>query len=61
MKRAELTRKLARRTHQSTAQAKDEIDTLVHRILSALRKGQPLTLPAVGRLSVQKPNSKARP
>ena len=52
MKRVELARKLARLTHQTPAQAKDEIDALAHRILTALRKGRPVTLPLMGKLTV---------
>ena len=60
MKRGELARELARRTHQTPAQAKDEIDALVHRILTTLRKGRPVTLPLMGKLKVQAAGPKGR-
>ncbi len=50
MKNQDLARKLARKTRQSPAQARDEIDELVHQILSALREGRPVELPGVGKL-----------
>lgn len=60
MKSEDLTRELARKTRQSPAQARDEIDTLVHRILTSLRQGLPLELPGVGHLHVPDP-PKTRP
>jgi nucleoid DNA-binding protein len=50
MKRNDLARTLARETHQSKAQAQDEIDVLVNKILRALRQGKPVKLPGVGKL-----------
>jgi nucleoid DNA-binding protein len=50
MKPKELARTVAKKTRQSKAQAQDEIDILVHRILRALREGKPVKLPGVGKL-----------
>jgi len=50
MKQKDLTSTLAKQTHQSKAQAQDEIDILVHRILKSLREGKPVKLPGVGKL-----------
>jgi nucleoid DNA-binding protein len=50
MKQKDLTTALAKQTHQSKAQAQDEIDILVHRILKSLREGKPVKLPGVGKL-----------
>jgi nucleoid DNA-binding protein len=54
MKQDKLTRTLARETHQSSGQARDEIDALVHRILKSLRRGRSVDLPGVGKLIPQK-------
>lgn len=54
MKREELARKLARQSHVSSAQARDQVDEMVRKILKALREGRPVKLPGVGRL-VPKP------
>jgi nucleoid DNA-binding protein len=54
MKREELARKLADHNHVSKAQARDQVDEMVRKILRALREGQPVELPGVGRL-VSKP------
>src|ERR1035437_3747685 len=50
MKREELARKLAQQSRLSRAQARDQVDEMVRKILKALRKGQPVELPGVGRL-----------
>lgn len=50
MKREELARGLARQNHISSAQARDQVDEMVHKILKALREGQPVEVPGVGRL-----------
>ena len=54
MRREELARKLARQNQVSSAQARDQVDEMVRKILKALRQGQPVELPGVGRL-VSKP------
>ena len=50
MKRNELARVLARRGHLSRAEARDQVDEAVRKILQQLRQGQPVELPGVGRL-----------
>ncbi|MDP8988830.1 MAG: HU family DNA-binding protein [Acidobacteriota bacterium] len=50
MKREELARKLARQNKLSSAQARDQVDEAVRKILKALRQGRPVELPGVGRL-----------
>jgi nucleoid DNA-binding protein len=57
MKREELARKLARQSRVSGAQARDQVDEMVRKILKALREGQPVELPGVGRL-VSKPSAR---
>ena len=59
MKREELARKLARQSRVSSARARDEVDEMVRKILKALREGQPVELPGVGRL-VAKPKTGKR-
>ena len=59
MKREELARHLARQNKVSSAQARDQVDEMVRKILKALRQGQPVELPGVGRLvSKPKPSKK---
>ena len=48
MKKAELARRLARQTHRSEAAAADEVDRVVHDILTRLRHGQEAHLPGLG-------------
>lgn len=50
MKHEDLARRLARATCQSPAQARDELDELVRKILCSLRAGQPVDLPGLGKL-----------
>jgi nucleoid DNA-binding protein len=50
MKREELARKLADHNRVSKAQARDQVDEMVRKILRALREGKPVELPGVGRL-----------
>ena len=50
MKREELAGALAREHRLTRAAARDQVDELVHKILKALRKGEPVELPGVGRL-----------
>ena len=54
MKPEELARKLARQSHLSKADARDQVDELVRNILKSLRAGQPVELEGVGKL-VNKP------
>ncbi|HZT30208.1 MAG TPA: HU family DNA-binding protein [Bryobacteraceae bacterium] len=48
MKKPELARRLARQSGVSKAEAADQLDRVVHQILSNLRKGQPAALPGLG-------------
>jgi nucleoid DNA-binding protein len=50
MKRNDLVRTVARKTRQTKAQAQDEIDALVNKILRSLREGKPVKLPKMGKL-----------
>jgi nucleoid DNA-binding protein len=50
MKREELARKLAQQAHLPAAQARDEVDALVHKILKSLREGRPVKFPGIGKL-----------
>jgi nucleoid DNA-binding protein len=50
MKREDLTHSVAQANHQSPAEARDQIDELVHKILTALQRGEPVELPGVGTL-----------
>ena len=50
MKREELARTLAREHRLTRAEARDQVDEVVHRILKSLRGGEPVELPGVGRL-----------
>lgn len=54
MKREELARNLARQSKVSSAQARDQVDEMVRKILKALREGRPVELPGVGRLTAKK-------
>ncbi len=60
MKHEDLAHTLAEKTRQSPAEARDEIDELVHKILKALRDGEPVVLPGVGKLVGSKKKSKGR-
>jgi nucleoid DNA-binding protein len=48
MKKSELARRLARTAGVSQAEAADELDRVVHQILSELRKGKSAPLPGLG-------------
>ena len=54
MRREELARKLSEQNDITRAEARDEVDELVRKILQSLRDGKPVVLPGVGRL-VSKP------
>ncbi len=49
MKKLELARRLARKSGVSPAEAADELDRVIHHILSELRKGQAVPLPGLGK------------
>ncbi|HEX5430760.1 MAG TPA: HU family DNA-binding protein [Bryobacteraceae bacterium] len=57
MKREDLARKLARKTHLSSAQARDRIGEMVHEIVKSLREGRPVELPGMGKLVAKPANS----
>ena len=46
--RKTLTNRLARKAGVTKAEAADQIDRVVHQILTNLRKGQPASLPGLG-------------
>jgi hypothetical protein len=48
MNKGELTTRLARQTHRSKAAAADEVDRVVHQILTRLRRGEKARLPGLG-------------
>jgi nucleoid DNA-binding protein len=48
MKKPEIARQLARQSRISTAAAADELDRVVHRILTNLRKGRDTPVPGLG-------------
>ncbi len=50
MTKEEIATRLARGARITPAEAADELDRLVHRILVRLRKGKPVSLPGLGRL-----------
>jgi nucleoid DNA-binding protein len=60
MKRVELARKLAAKSHVSRAQARDQVDEVVRKILKSLRNGRPVELPGVGRLVSEPPPKKGQ-
>ena len=48
MKKKELAARLARQSQTTKAAAADELDRVVHEILTKLRKGKPVSLPGLG-------------
>jgi nucleoid DNA-binding protein len=48
MKKLEIARRLARQSGISQAAAADELDRVVHRILTNLRKGRDTPVPGLG-------------
>jgi nucleoid DNA-binding protein len=51
MKKTDLAGRLAQRRHITKAEAADQLDGVVHRILRKLRSGKPATLPGLGTIS----------
>jgi nucleoid DNA-binding protein len=49
MNKSEIAKRLARRAGVSNAEAADQLDRVVHDILSRLRRGQPAKLPGLGK------------
>ncbi len=48
MKKPQIARRLAQRSGVSRAEAADQLDRVIHEILSSLRSGQPAPLPGLG-------------
>jgi nucleoid DNA-binding protein len=48
MKKAEIARRLARKSGVTRAEAADRLDRVVHDILSSLRQGRKAILPGLG-------------
>jgi len=57
MKHDELAQELAREAGLAQAEAKDQIEELVQRIVKKLRRGRPVALPGLGKL-VARPGRK---
>lgn len=55
MQREELASKLAERNRVSCAEARDQVDELVRKIVASLRNGTPAEFPGAGRLVVRQP------
>jgi nucleoid DNA-binding protein len=51
MRKPELVKRLARRSRVSNAEAADELDRVVNQIIFNLRKGQPASLPGLGKFT----------
>jgi nucleoid DNA-binding protein len=49
MRKPEMAKRLARQAGVSKAEAADQLDHVVHQILTKLRKGEPAQLPGLGR------------
>ena len=52
MKKSEMAKRLARQVGVSKAEAADQLDHVVHQILTKLRKGQAAPFPGLGRFTV---------
>lgn len=48
MRKQELAKRLARRSGVTPAEAADELDRMVHRIVAGLRRGERVALPGLG-------------
>ena len=51
MKKPEIVKRLARQAGVSNAEAADQLDRVVHQILSKLRQGKTAPLPGLGRFT----------
>jgi nucleoid DNA-binding protein len=49
MRKAEIAKRLARQSGVSNAEAADQLDQVIHQILSKLRRGKTAPLPGLGR------------
>ena len=56
MKRVEIACRFAARNHVTRAEARDQVDEAVRKILKSLRRGRPVELPGVGRLVAGPPD-----
>jgi nucleoid DNA-binding protein len=52
MRKAEIAKRLARQSGVSSAEAADQLDRVIHGILSRLRKGQTARFPGLGRFTI---------
>ncbi len=48
MKKSQIAKRLAKRSGISSAEAADQLDRVVHEIITKLRGGQPAPLPGLG-------------
>ncbi len=55
MRKTQLASKLARRSGVSRAEAADQLDQVVHKIVSNLRQGKPANLPGLGHFEPGEP------
>jgi nucleoid DNA-binding protein len=51
MRKPEISKRMARQSGVSQAEAADQLDRVVHQILSDLRKGKPAPLPGLGKFT----------
>ena len=51
MTKLEIAKRLARQSGVSSAEAADQLDSIVHQILSKLRKGKTAPLPGLGQFT----------
>jgi len=51
MTKSDLATRLARQNRSSKAEAADQLDRVIHEIISKLRKGQPARFPGLGSFS----------
>jgi len=51
MRKPEIAKRLARQSGVSSAEAADQLDRVVNRILSKLRKGKPAQFPGLGQFT----------
>jgi len=51
MKKTDFAKFLARRSRVTTAAAADQLDRMIHDILTQLRKGKPVSLPGLGKFT----------
>ena len=51
MRKPEIAKRLARQSGVSNAEAADQLDRVVHQILSKLRKGKPAPFPGLGQFT----------